>query len=91
MQTDRDIKWGWVVLAVILILTIAVLWHSNTTDYTATEVEQRTAIEKLTDNVAVTWTELQGAELEHAKTGVALDEALQGYNEAIDYLNAFTR
>jgi hypothetical protein len=61
-------------------------------------VDERDNIQKLADNVATTWRDLQDAEATHSKdlerastSGQIAVEKLQKYNDAVEYLNTYTK
>jgi len=88
-------KYKHAILAIIIGGFLACLMvyivNYNTTEYINESVEVRTAIERLTDNVAKTYTILQEKELDLASSTNAYNIAVENWNSAIEYLTTYTK
>ena len=82
------------VLAIMLIAIArseGIASYEQDLDVQIVQVDDRDNIQKLTDNFALAYRELQEAETAHTATAQTLDDATVAYNEAAEYLQTYTR
>lgn len=83
-------------IVTIIVVGLAMFFNeTSATEYQAettvtASVDPRDNIQKLTDNFAQAFRDLQEAEKEHEATALKLEAAMSEYNEAAEYLATYT-
>ena len=87
-----------ILIGVIIVVGLGfVLFYSTfgeavyITEETLVEVDERDNIQKLSDNFAEAYREVREAEEAHAKTAETLSVKTEKYNEAVEYLQTYTK